>query len=92
MIPTEDQIVTFKSLPIFYEKEKSGIKNNTVRKKEVGDSRHEPLNQFRMKFKKEMYIQIIRGDKPDKAFIRKVQDVTEWNGYWIITWDPSEIK
>ena len=38
--------VTFKSFPEYYEKEKSGIKNNTVRRWEIFDERFEILALF----------------------------------------------
>lgn len=53
--------VSFKSLPKYYEKEKSGLKNNTVRYfyfPDLTDKRIELLNKFRKGEIKELEIEI----------------------------------
>ena len=67
--------VTFKSFPEYYEKEKSGIKNNTVRRWEMLDKRFETLALFEIGHIKELFIEIVNTETKE-SFIRKVRDVS----------------
>lgn len=87
--------VTFKSEEKFYEKEKAGIKNNTVRdafslwkeKNSSEDKRYSLLKKFENKEILDLVIEIIKVSTEEKeSFIRQITDVTEYNGLFIITW------
>ena len=86
--------VTFKSFPVYYEKEKSGIKNNTVRRWERFDKRFKLLDDFKDDFIDELYIEVINKETKE-SFIRKVRDVTlcDFDGklLYIITWNDKEV-
>ena len=77
-------IVTFKSIPEMFEKEKSGIKPNTFRKIQKDDYRFIAL---RMGIVKRISIHL-----PDISdmFEREITDYTEWDGYAIISWKQLE--
>lgn len=85
--------VTFKSFPEYYEKEKSGIKNNTVRRWEMFDKRFETLALFEIGHIKELFIEIVNTETKE-SFIRKVRDVSSFGiggVNFIITWDDKEV-
>ena len=85
--------VIFKSLPIYYEKEKSGIKNNTVRCWEMFDKRFETLASFEIGYIKELFIEIVNTETKE-SFVRKVRDVSSFGiggVNFIITWDDKEV-
>ena len=85
--------VTFKSFPEYYEKEKSGIKNNTVRRWKIFDERFEILEQFENGFIENLFIEIVNTETKE-SFIRKVRDVTHFGiggVNFIITWDDKEV-
>ena len=77
-------IVTFKSIPEMFEKEKSGKKPNTFRKIQKDDYRFIAL---RMGIVKRISIHL-----PDISdmFEREITDYTEWDGYAIISWKQLE--
>lgn len=85
--------VTFKSFPEYYEKEKSGIKNNTVRRWEILDKRFETLASFEIGYIKELFIEIVNTETKE-SFVRKVRDVTHFGiggVNFVITWDDKEV-
>lgn len=91
--------VSFNSLPIYYEKEKSGIKNNTVRRSLslwkdkilLKNQRYSLLKKFENKEIKELEIEICLSETDKKeSFIRKITDITEYEGFFIITWKHEE--
>ncbi len=80
-------IINFKSKGIFFIKEQKGWKKNTIREVEMED--------FRFDFLMEMckngpavndYIEITSVENPKIKFIRKISDVSLWNGLFIISW------
>lgn len=86
--------VSFKSLPKYYEKEKSGLKNNTVRYfyfPDLTDKRIELLNKFRKSEIKELEIEIcLYKEVKQESFVRRVTDVSIFNDHFIITWKHEE--
>ena len=86
--------VIFKSLLKYYEKEKSGIKNNTVRYfyfPDLTDKRIELLNKFRKNEIKELEIEIcLYKEVKQESFVRRVTDVSIFNDHFIITWKHKE--
>lgn len=81
-------LVQFKSSPLYFEKERSGEKSNTVRKIDEQDVRFELLRQGCKK------IMIIRADrhKVPVYFERIITDYTEFDGYAIISWKGEGVK
>lgn len=79
--------VSFKSIPEMYEKEKSGKKNNTLRKflgEFLVDERFETLMKIRDE-NLEAEIEIV-STETGESFIRKITDVSIYKGFFIITW------
>lgn len=77
--PVFDNIVEFKSIPVWYEKEKVGIKNNTVRFIDDQDNRFMKLRNGCKRIR-------IRNTETEKCFERNISDYSEWQGFAIITW------
>ena len=71
----------FKSIPSFYYKEQDGSKPNTCRKIEESDPRDKILSEGYPR-----YIRIRNAGNPKLSFIRKITDVSYWDGIWIISW------
>ena len=76
----EKLVVDFKSFPIYFELEKSGKKNNTVRKVTT-ERRFELLKDGLV-----THIGIINTETKER-FTREVKDITFWNDFVIITWE-----
>lgn len=74
--------VVFRSIPVHYEKEKSGAKPNIV-KKLTPDSIDE------VDALKPTHI-IIENTLTSDLFIRKLTDVTQWREITIFSWNPNE--
>jgi len=73
-------IVHFKSHPIFFDKEKSGLKPNTVRMVPTADERFEALDQ------RTATIIEIENTETKEKFQRVITDISFWNGQFIISW------
>ena len=82
--------IEFKSLPEFFEKEVSGIKNNTVRL--VDSVEDKKILSMRDNIK---YIRIINTDNKEcySLFVRTITDITRWvmpdafTVIYIFTWE-----
>jgi len=72
--------VKFKSIPEMYEKEKSGIKPNTIRKIEGFDERFNKLVSGECK------TIVIENKETGEKFFREITDVSIWNDLFIISW------
>ena len=79
--PTEQNTVTFWSIPEIFEKERKGLKPNTVRYFNNIEPKFTMLKERKAKF-----IQIECKGKFYKGFIRKIKDVTYWKKLVIISW------
>ncbi|ADO83750.1 hypothetical protein [Ilyobacter polytropus] len=75
--------VNFKSLPEFFIKEKSGIKNNTVRKDDGGD-RFEKLKEIDLS--QEILFLRITNSETGEYFERIIRDVSVYGKLFILTW------
>ena len=86
MIYLSDLIVHFKSSPIYFEKERSGLKSNTIREINLSEDKFQDLILM-YNFGIYGYIQIreTKEDKPE-MFDRKIKDITIWNNLMIISW------
>lgn len=83
------EIFIFKSRQPFFDKEKYGIKNNTVREIDLEDERFLRLIRFNEEGydRGELKIQIIDYKRPDNSFTRDIRDISIWKNLMIITWD-----
>lgn len=77
---------TFKSNQIFFDKEKSGLKNNTFRKIDLSDERFLELIAHNELGYNHLYIKIIDADNISRSFEREIKDIIIYEGYMIITW------
>lgn len=71
------EYVEFKSNTPNYYKEQNGRKRNIVRKIDKRDKR--------FKFKPQ-WIKIIHKQLPKEYFCRKIQDITDYQGFRIFSW------
>ena len=76
----ERNIVKFKSAPFYYSKEKAGLKPNTVRRVE-SDERFSKLTN------RTAHFITIQNSKNGKQFIRRITDISFWEGLVIISWE-----
>lgn len=84
--------VTFKSFPEYYEKEKSGIKNNIiVFVSEENSDICKTLCSYFGELINELEVEIV-NPKTKESFIRKVRDVSYYNRTYVITWDDKEVQ
>lgn len=81
--------VEFKSKSMFYVKEKSGVKNNTVRRINNNDQRFKVLREYTYS-QFDLIIKINNADNPSQSFSRLVKDVTFFEDLVIITWQHME--
>ncbi|MGV9142027.1 MAG: hypothetical protein ACOC1X_03725 [Promethearchaeota archaeon] len=88
--PVHNTILKFKSTPENYEKEKSGLKPNTVRK--FGyfeeDKRESILIDYMNDKINNLGILIVNSETGD-SFVRTIKDVTKWKGEYIISWEEE---
>ena len=76
--------VSFSSTKENWIKEFSGIKNNTIRKKNIADIRHLSLIGD---MNSNSYGKItIQNEETQQEFTRKITDVTIYDDYLIISW------
>jgi len=89
-----DREFRFKSYSHFFEKERDGVKNNTVRKIDLNDDRFLDLVAWAVEGWNDGEIQIIiqRGDNPDDYFIRDIRDISIFNDLMVITWNEDKVK
>lgn len=78
-------MIKFKSLPEYYEKEKSGRKNNTVRWIEDKDMRFMALKNMASGDSPMENIEITNKESGE-SFVRQIKDVTVYDPVIIITW------
>lgn len=78
-------VIEFKSLPIYFDKERSGVKNNTVRELSTEDDRYKVL----VKRPLDLWIKIINSEN-GRYFLRKIRDVSIFKKLIIITWEHKE--
>jgi len=76
-------MITFKSIPLFFFKERDGIKPNTIRVDDPNDKRFIKLNNCRHPPKQ---IKIVNAGNPKLFFIREITDISYWDRMWIISW------
>jgi len=80
------KMYTFKSLPKYFWKEKTDVKNNTVRLIDLDDVRFRELIAWsEIGFNDGDVIISIVCD--NETITRHVRDITLWNEYMIITWN-----
>ena len=79
-------IITFKSRPEFFNKEESGIKNNTVRY--LSDEEARKVDRVQCLFS-EVLIQITNTETGD-SFRRVIRDISTNEDVTVFTWDLEE--
>ena len=86
-----NNIVSFKSCAKYFVKERDWLKPNTVRFVDMSDARFILLAQMvHTQVFGEIEIVENSGFRPER-FIRKITDVTFFNGNCIISWQPAEV-
>ena len=96
----ERETIHFKSDPFYFETEQAGRKPNTIRKFDLtdkGDSNrlaflytllNRNLGKLERALNTEYYI-IIENTETTETFTRRITDVSEWNEYFIISWQHT---
>ncbi|GLI57766.1 hypothetical protein PM10SUCC1_32800 [Propionigenium maris DSM 9537] len=79
-------VVKFKSAPEFYHKEKNGIKNNTVRLRDL-DERFNILDDYIAGKIDRLVVKIFLATMDYELFQRVVKDVSKYEGIYVITWE-----
>jgi hypothetical protein len=89
MMEINNNVITFKSLPEFFDKEKTGIKNNTVRKLSFQEARE--ISKLQQTFSHDrLFIKIIKSYSGE-SFCRVIQDISVYSDIFIFTFDPKEV-
>ncbi len=83
------KILEYKSIPENWELEESGKKANTLRKDEGMDDARNRILRWWSKGQQSVSIQIT-NTKTGEMFERIVTDISYWEGWWIISWNPNE--
>lgn len=80
-------VITFKSNPKNWEKERDGRKPNTFRKFDSVDGRHCKL-LYASNDEASNYdgLIAIENTETKEIFTRKITDITFWDGYFIVSW------
>ena len=79
-------MIEFKSLSKYFDDEKSGLKNWTIREiPKIPDARFTVLRNW-MKNKEYGNIKITRSELPNNSFIRQIKHITKFDNYYCITW------
>lgn len=78
--------IEFKSSPEYYNKEKAGVKPNTVRNIDINDRRFQLLiwQMIEKKYGK-ITLKTIHGHE----FTRQIQDISVWGNIMIISWEHT---
>jgi len=90
MIDIHPNEVRFKSYPINFKKEASGLKNNTIREIDLNDQRFikliswATLNEYVDK-----WIVIINSEHHNTSFAREIKDISFYKNFLIITWESK---
>ncbi len=82
---------TFKSRQPFFDKEKAGIKNNTVREIDLNEDKFLELIQHMMNGFNDgdIRIEICNAENPDNNFFRDITDISVYNHLMVITWKST---
>lgn len=87
-----DREFRFKSYSHIFEKERDGVKNNTVRRIDLNDERFQDLVYWSVEGWNDGELQIIiqRGNNDKDFFIRDIRDITIFNDLMVITWNEKK--
>ena len=87
------RLFKFKSQQPYYDKEKYGIKNNTVRNIDLNDDRFlDLIYWYGIGWDVgDIQIQIVNTENPKNSFTRDIRDISIYNNLMIITWN-EEVK
>lgn len=85
--------ITFKSISEYYNKEKDGLKPNTIREIDLEDDRFLYLiSKFYEGFDENEIIIKIQNVITKESFKRYVEDISIWNDLMIISWNHKELE
>jgi hypothetical protein len=84
------EIFEFKSSGTFYDKEKNGIKNNTIREIDLSDDRFLRLIQHNMNGYNDGELIIKITNHFNESFEREIKDISIYKNWMIITWGDLE--
>jgi len=85
-------IFKFKSQQPYYDKERHGIKNNTVRVIDLNDERFLDLIYWNRVGWNDGDIQIqITNTETKNFFIRDIRDISIYNNLMVITWNEKKV-
>lgn len=87
VMEVNDNTLSFKSRPEFYGKEKSGIKNNTVRY--LSNDEAMKVQKVKKSFP-HVFIKI-NNTETSESFYRVIQDISTNDDVTVFTWNPQEI-
>lgn len=80
----------FKSTDEYFWKEEADVKNNTIREIDLSDERFRQLIAWSEYGWNDGTISItIEGT--NGIFTRDIKDITIWNNFMIITWEPKKL-
>ena len=87
-------IFKFKTDSRYFEKERDGIKNNTVREIDLNDSRFIKLITYHQIGwnKDDIFIELYCEDVHPFRIVRSIRDISIWNNLMVITWEHEEGK
>lgn len=85
-------VFKFKSKQVFYEKEREGIKNNTVRIIGIDEDKFQELIYWNLAGYNDgdLQIKIVNADNHKQFFVRDIRDISIYHGLMIITWNHKE--
>ncbi len=85
-------LVIFKSKPDMFDKERRGGKPNTLRKIDREDLRFQKLERKEHGWDNEPTHICIENSSTGEHFIRRITDVTTYEGWMIISWDTDTLE
>ena len=77
-------MISFKSIPQMFEKERDGRKPNTIREMDEFD------NRFKLLAESKAHLITIVNTETQEAFTRKITDVSIWKNIMIISWEYKD--
>jgi len=83
------EVVEFKSVPVFFEVERTGAKSNTMRKFDKDDERFKILRQWQLS---QVFGKIrIKNSATLETFERQITNISAFHNWIIISWNSNEV-
>ncbi len=82
------KLIRFKSLPEYWNKERIGLKKNTLRKVDMGENKFKMLEEWEKIMKDGHFIFFIEitNTETKESFRKRITDITFYKGWVIISW------